>query len=82
LTQDGYRFVVKQRSGLRISQLQVQRLSSDNQPSAKGAVRADATDDARGAEPHPDDASGTREAIPGPDAAGKTPADEQASGEK
>ncbi len=33
VTHDGYRFVVKQRSGLRISQLQVQRLSSSEQSS-------------------------------------------------
>jgi CBS domain containing-hemolysin-like protein len=31
ITHDGYRFVVKQRSGLRISQLQVQRVSSSEQ---------------------------------------------------
>ncbi len=43
VTHDGYRFVVKQRSGLRISQLQVQRISSSEGSSAdeEGEVVSD-----------------------------------------
>ena len=41
LTHDGYRFVVKQRSGLRISQLQVQKMSSSERP-AVGAEDTEA----------------------------------------
>ncbi len=36
LTRDGYRFVVKERSGLRISQLQVQKISSSEQSRERG----------------------------------------------
>ena len=40
LTHDGYRFVVKQRSGLRISQLQVQKVTSSEQPEGENAAAA------------------------------------------
>ena len=46
VTSDGYRFVVKQRSGLRISQLQVQRISSSEESSAEQAGEAVSDEDA------------------------------------
>ena len=46
VTSDGYRFVVKQRSGLRISQLQVQRLSSSEGSSADAEGETVADEDA------------------------------------
>jgi putative hemolysin len=39
VTNDGYRFVVKQRKGLRISQLQVQKMSSSEQRTIEGEGR-------------------------------------------
>jgi len=52
VTHDGYRFVVKQRSGLRISQLQVQRLSSSDQAAVEGGGKGESTED--GDAPHLD----------------------------
>ncbi|MGB5198537.1 MAG: hemolysin family protein [Sedimenticolaceae bacterium] len=46
VTSDGYRFVVKQRSGLRISQLQVQRISSSEESSAEQEGEAVSDEDA------------------------------------
>ena len=40
LTHDGYRFVVKQRSGLRISQLQVQKVTSSEQSEGENGAAA------------------------------------------
>ncbi|MGB5648623.1 MAG: hypothetical protein WBM59_00980, partial [Sedimenticolaceae bacterium] len=42
----GYRFIVKQRSGLRISQLQVQRISSTDQVSVEHAEEDEVIEDA------------------------------------
>jgi hypothetical protein len=44
LTHDGYRFVVKQRSGLRISQLQVQKVTSSEQPDDESVEAASTAD--------------------------------------
>jgi CBS domain containing-hemolysin-like protein len=45
VTRDGYRYVVKQRCGLRISQLQVQRISSSEESSAEQAGEAVVSDE-------------------------------------
>ena len=45
VTHDGYRFVVKQRSGLRISQLLVQRVSSTDQRTGQDQGEGNSTDD-------------------------------------
>ena len=62
VTRDGYRFVVKQRSGLRISQLQVQKISSSEQRSADEQSEDEPGDD--GDEPNPDSAAVDRDGTP------------------
>ncbi len=49
ITHDGFRFIVRERSGLRISELQVQKIATTDQPSADVAdedANADSGDDA------------------------------------
>ena len=79
VTHDGYRFVVKQLSGLRISQLQVQKISSSERHSVDAAGQADSVD--REVRSDPDCKDGAPEATP--DAASTKASDKSAqSGEK
>lgn len=79
VTHDGYCFVVKQRSGLRISQLQVQRLSSSEQRAAEGGGKGESTDD-RDKPPHDGDAVGQGEMAEA--APNKSPVEPRRSGEE
>jgi len=51
VTNDGYRFVVKQRKGLRISQLQVQKMSASEQRTIEGEGRDELSDGSQQEDP-------------------------------
>jgi len=90
ITHEGYRFIVKERSGLRISQLKVQRISSMNKQHAdtgdeiaeEGAL-ADTGDavTSAGDEPYSDSEDDDQESLPGA-APDKVPDDKQQSEDK
>ena len=79
VTRDGYRFVVKQRSGLRISQLQVQRLSSSEGSSAEEGGEAVVDDGA--SEPRLDGPAEDRAELPEADTPTQAPDEQRQRGE-